>query len=142
MKNIDLSSILLGYIGFLKHIVRMLLFLCLISAAAITITAPFWYWATHHRSSFNLFVLLVLVLLASLWLFQKMKRAARNSSGETSSLIPVFLKPLRKIVSFVVSIILLYSTLYLFSAGNILFGSLWLLGVLFVMGLIFFHSRT
>ncbi len=143
MKQIQLNAILQGYARFFRSFLRVTVFTLVVTAAAALISFPLWYWATRNRAGFNLFVVFVLILAAGMFMLQNIRSKMRTSlSSGASILSAAVIEPLTRIGRFLLTVVLIFTVVYLFASSRFLLGLLGALLSLFIIGVFYFHGRA
>ena len=130
MNKTVLHTILHGYIGFFRAFVRVLFFTAFLAGSAMTVSFPLWFWATHHRNSFNLFAGLS---IAAGFIFLIAGKVFILSAA---------IRPLTTVLRLILSAGLVYLCFFLFSIQYYLIASLFSLLTVIIIGLLFFLKKT
>ena len=108
-----------------------------IGTVAVIVSYPLWFWATSHRSSFSLFVLLVLILLLARFMYRGFSRQSSLNGDQERG---VFI--LRPLIVLLKSFLLLIFGLSLFlSLSQGRWALALLIGVLFFLAFGLFYLK-
>lgn len=142
MKQPNLQAIMQGYMRFFRSCIQIILFGGVITAAAVAISLPLWYWATHDRISFNIFVICVIAGGLTIVLVRRLRSSVRTTLSKGGSRIETLLRPLGKIIRFLITIVLVYSVVFLFSMGRPLAAASLAVFSFLLIGLLYFRPKT
>ena len=135
------SRIVQGYISTLKSIARVFAFSAVVGTISALITLPLWYWATTHRSSFTL---VVLVVLAGVLLFFALKQVGslvNTLKTRGFSTTEIILLPLKRGGKILAALLLVYTSLITFTAVSVAAGVISAVVSLIFIGILFFSAR-
>ncbi len=135
------SRIVRGYTSFLKSVFRVIAFSIAIASLATVITLPLWYWATTHRSSFTVAVLIILGSAVAFLCVKQLRNniiSLKNKGYTNGSIIAA---PLFLIGKILAALLLVYITLLVFTSISLIAGLLSAVLALVLIGIMFFTSR-
>jgi len=142
MKQANLQEILQGYMRFFKSCLQIVLFGGVIIVAAAAISLPLWYWATHNRTSFNIFVICVIAAGLIIMVVRKLRSSVETSLSKGGSRTKTLLRPLGKIIRLLITIVLVYSVVFLFSMGQPFAAVPVAVFSFLLIGLLYFRPKT
>ncbi len=135
------SRIVKGYISALKAMARVVAFAAVVAAISALITLPLWYWATSHRSSFTLVVLVVLAGFLLFFALKQIRSLVITLKTRGFSTFEIVLLPLKRVGKIVAALLLVYLSLIIFSAVSVAAGVISAVVSLILIGLLFFSTR-
>jgi len=142
MSNRRLQNIIHGYMDVLRNVFRVAFFSVIIAAAGISISFPLWFWATRSRKSFNVFVLAVLSALLFLLLIRSVHHSVLNSISGGTPPRSAALQPILKVGRVLLTLMLIYTALYLFAAHSLLLSAPFAICAILLIGLINFPPKS
>ena len=135
------SRIVQGYISTLKSIARVFAFSAVVGTISALITLPLWYWATTHRSSFTLVVLVVLAGVLLFFFFKQVGSLVNTLKTRGFSTTEIILLPLKRGGKILAALLLVYTSLITFTAVSVAAGVISAVVSLIFIGILFFSAR-
>ena len=115
-----LQRSLAGYLRFFRGILWLAAAVGLVALTGFLIVYPLWYFASHYKNAYSFFALGVLLFALALALTGKLRSSIRIAGGLAAWLRTRFFHTVKKFLSVLLAMGILYAIVFLFARGYVL----------------------